>query len=277
MLIQYIGNHTFNNEYKAVTPCDQDLVIPMNGADILLNPETDDLYTYDEVKDQDFMKNDMVPYVFSVDDKKMFLPLSVSKEFIESSKAGYVRSFGKDRPELQLAGATAMHLKTWYTGHRYCGCCGGKNEHDAKERAMKCTKCGHLTFPVICPAIIVAVVDGDRILLTKSHRPNAPFSLIAGFTEIGETLEQTCSREAMEECGVKIKNIRPFINQPWGFSSSLMLGFFAELDGSDEIHMQESEIKDAQWFTRETMPVSDSPIDITHHMMELWRQNLLEF
>ncbi|MDO4491594.1 MAG: NAD(+) diphosphatase [Lachnospiraceae bacterium] len=277
MLLQCIGNHTFNNEYQPAVPCDQDYVIAVNGPDLLLNPETDDLYTYGDLKDQDFMKNDLVPYVFSVDEKKMFLPLSLSESFIKDSKAVNVRSFGKTRPELQLAGATAMHLKTWYTGHRFCGCCGGKNEHSATERAMKCTSCGHLTFPVICPAIIVAVTDGDRILLTKSHRPNAPFALIAGFTEIGETLEQTCAREAMEEVGVKIKNIRPFINQPWGFSSSLMLGFFAELDGSDEIHKQESEIKDAGWFTRDTMPVTDSPIDITHHMMELWRQNKLDF
>ncbi len=275
MLLQYIGDHTFKNEYLPVSPCDQDLVLPINGADILVNPETDALYTYAEMRDQNFLTDDLVPYAFSVDDQKIFLPLSLSEELIQAGKAVNVRAFGKEHPELQLAGATGMHLKTWYNSHRFCGCCGGKNEHDSKERAMKCPVCGHLTFPVICPAIIVAVTDGDRILLTKSHRPNAPFSLIAGFTEIGETLEQTCEREAMEEVGVKIKNIRPFINQPWGFSSSLMLGFFAELDGSDEICMQESEIADAKWFTRDTMPVTDSPIDITHHMMELWRQNLL--
>lgn len=277
MLLQNIGNHIFNNEYQNTIPSDQDLILPLNGADILMNPETDNLYTYKDLKDLDFMNTDLVPYAFSVDNHRFFLPLSVSQNFVASSKSVNVRSLGKSKPELQLAGATGMHLKSWYTSHRYCGCCGGKNKHDEKERAMKCTSCGHLTFPVICPAIIVAVVDGDRILLTKSHRPNAPFSLIAGFTEIGETLEQTCEREALEETGVKIKNVRPFINQPWGFSSSLMLGFFAELDGSDEIHMQESEIADAGWFTRDTMPVTDSPIDITHHMMELWRQNLLDF
>ncbi|MDO4617595.1 MAG: NAD(+) diphosphatase [Lachnospiraceae bacterium] len=275
MLLQYIGDHSFNNEYRPVLPEDQDLILPVKGQDLLMNPATEELYTFNDLKNTDFNKNDLLPYAFSIDGKKMFLPLSLSEAFIENAKPVNIRVLGKTRPELQLAGATGMHLKTWYTTHRYCGCCGGKNEHDAKERAMKCTVCGHLTFPVICPAIIVAVVDGDRILLTKSHRPNAPFSLIAGFTEIGETLEQTCAREAMEETGVKIKNIRPFINQPWGFSSSLMLGFFAELDGSDEIHKQDSEIADAQWFTRDTMPVTDSPIDITHHMMELWRQNKL--
>ncbi len=277
MLIQNIGNHTFKNEYRAVTPEDQDLVLAVNGADLLMKPGTEELYTYGELKDMDFMKNDLVPYVFAVDNKKVFMPLSLSEEFRKSADSVNIRSLGKTHPELQLAGATGMHLKTWYTTHRYCGCCGGKNEHAAKERALRCTACGHLTFPVICPAIIVAVVDGDRILLTKSHRPNAPFSLIAGFTEIGETLEQTCAREAMEEVGLKIRNIRPFINQPWGFSSSLMAGFFAELDGSDEIRMQVSEIADAKWFTRDTMPVTDSPIDITHHMMELWRKNELDF
>ncbi len=277
MLLQNIGNHTFHNEYLNVTPENGDLILLIQGADILMNPETDDVYTYEELKQESFLKEDLVPYVFSVDDRKVFLPIAIPEEVAAKSKAVNVRSLGKTHPELQLAGATGMHLKQWYTTHRYCGCCGGKNEHSKTERALRCTSCGHLTFPVICPAIIVAVVDGDRILLTKSHRPNAPFSLIAGFTEIGETLEQTCEREAMEEAGVKIKNIRPYINQPWGFSSSLMIGFFAELDGSDEIHMQESEIADAGWFTRETMPVTDSPIDITHHMMEQWRQNLLDF
>lgn len=277
MLLQCIDNHTFNNQYKAITPCDQDLVLPMNGPQMLLNPETNDLYTYAEVKDQEFMQNTLVPYAFSVDKQNIFLPLSVSKEFCEAAKAVNVRDFGKDRPELQLAGATAMHLKSWYNSHKYCGCCGSKSHHDANERAMKCDNCGHMDFPQICPAIIVGVVDGDRILLTKSHRPNAPYALIAGFTEIGETLEQTCAREALEEAGVKIKNIRPFINQPWGFSSSLMIGFFAELDGSDEIHKQDSELLDAKWFNRDEVPVTESPIDITHHMMELWRQNKLGF
>ena len=138
---------------------------------------------------------------------------------------------------------------------------------------MKCDSCGHLAFPVICPAIIVAITDGDRILLTRSAvRPNAIFSLVAGYTEIGETLEQTAAREAMEEVGLKIKNIRPYVNQPWGFSSSLMIGFFADLDGDDTVHIQEEELKEAKWFTRDTMPVNEAPIDITHHMMEMFRQ-----
>ena len=85
-------------------------------------------------------------------------------------------------------------------------------------------------------------------------------------------MEQTAAREAMEEVGLKIKNIRPYVNQPWGFSSSLMIGFFADLDGDDTVHIQEEELKEAKWLTRDTMPVNEAPIDITHHMMEMFRQ-----
>ena len=279
MLIQKIGNHHLNVAYVSCTPADGDMVLPMDKADILFNPETKQPYTYAEIKEEDFMQGENVVYVFAIDEARVFTAIKVPAEFSEKAMHVYVRDLGKDRPELQLAGATVMHLLTWYKTHQYCGCCGGKNHHDMVERAMKCEKCNHLTFPVICPAIIIAVVDkeNDRILLTRSaRRKNSIFSLIAGFTEIGETLEQTAAREAMEETGVKVKNIRPYINQPWGFSSSLMCGFFAELDGSDELHIQEDEIAEAKWFKRDEMPINDSPIDITHHMMEMWRQGLVE-
>lgn len=277
MLIQNIGDHVLDNNYVPAVPCDQDLVMLTERGALLFNPETKEPYTYAEVKEQEFIKGENLIFFFALDDKKVFSCLNVPSAFAEASLPVEIRSLGKDRPELQLAGATVQHLQTFYRGHQYCGVCGGKNHHDSKERAMKCEACGHLTFPVICPAIIVAVTDGDRILLTKSARHKNPiFSLIAGFTEIGETLEQTCAREALEECGVRIKNVRPYINQPWGFSSSLMLGFFADLDGSDELTLQEDEIAEARWFTRETMPVNDSPIDITHHMMEMWRQGLVK-
>lgn len=273
MLIQEIGDHNFDIAYKPVSPGEEDPVLLLRRDEVLLSPETGEMYTYADIKDEEFAQGENLAFVFTLDGKHVFTTLSVSDAFYEKAEKHPVRSLGKERPELQLAGATTMHLHTWYKSHQYCGCCGGKNHHDTVERAMKCEKCGHLTFPVICPAIIVAVTDGDRILLTLSARHKNPiYSLIAGFTEIGETLEQTAAREAFEECGVRIKNIRPYINQPWGFSSSLMVGFFADLDGSDEITIQPDEIKEARWFTREEMPVNDSPIDITHHMMEMWRQ-----
>ena len=273
MMIQEIAPHTLDNAYVPYAPQHADLVLAFDKGELLVNRETGRPYTYEQVMDQPFTKEDSFVYLFAVDGKHCFLAPRVPAEFIAQSDHVNVRSYGKTEPELQLACATAMHLRTWYNTHRFCGVCGKPMHPDEKERAMKCESCGHLAFPVICPAIIVAITDGDRILLTRSAvRPNAIFSLVAGYTEIGETLEQTAAREAMEEVGLKIKNIRPYVNQPWGFSSSLMIGFFADLDGDDTVHIQEDELKEAKWFTRDTMPVNDSPIDITHHMMEMFRQ-----
>ncbi len=272
MMIQEIGSHTFDNAYVPCKAEDNDNVMLIDKADVLLDKNTGKPYKYSAVKDQPFAQEENFLYLFSVDGEKYFSNPKVPQEFIDASDRISIRDYGKTAPQLQLAGATAMHLRTWYSTHQYCGVCGGKTHPDAKERAMKCEKCGHLAFPVICPAIIVAVVDGDRILLARSKRPNAIYSLIAGFTEIGETLEQTAEREAMEEVGVKVKNIRPYVDQPWGFSSSLMIGFFADLDGDDTIHIQEDEIQEAHWFRRDEMPVNESPIDITHYMMEQFRK-----
>lgn len=273
MMIQEIAPHKLDNAYHPYTPQDEDMVLAFDNNELLTNSQTGRPYTYAEVKEQPFTKEESFVYVFSVDDRHVFLAPNVPEEFIAQSEHTNVRSYGQTEPELQLACSTAMHLRTWYNTHRFCGVCGKPTHQDAKERAMKCESCGHMAFPVICPAIIVAITDGDRILLTRSAiRHKTLYSLIAGFTEIGETLEQTAAREAMEEVGLKIKNIRPYVNQPWGFSSSLMVGFFADLDGDDTVRVQENELKEAKWFTRDTMPAFEAPIDITHHMMEMFRQ-----
>lgn len=272
MMIQEIAPHTLDNAYHPYRAEEQDIVLAFDKDSLLISRQTGKPYTYAEVSDQPFAQDDGFVYIFSVDGVRYFLAPRVPEEFVQKSDQRGVREYGKQQPELQLAGATALHLRSWYNTHRFCGVCGQPMHPDAKERAMKCS-CGHMAFPVISPAIIVAITDGDRILLTRSAvRKNAIFSLVAGYTEIGETLEQTVAREAMEEVGVKVKNIRLFGNQPWGFSSSLMIGFFADLDGDDTITIQEEELKEAKWFTRDTMPVNHSPIDLTHHMMEMFRQ-----
>ncbi|MGM9649934.1 MAG: NAD(+) diphosphatase [Butyricicoccaceae bacterium] len=272
MMIQEIAPHKLDNTYAPYTAQDEDIVLAFSQSDLLVSKQSGQPYTYREVKDQTFTKEESFVYLFSVDETRFFLAPRVPQEFVEQSEVRGVRSYGKEAPELQLAAATALHLRSWYNTHRFCGVCGHPMHPDSKERAMKCESCGHMAFPVICPAIIVAITDGERILLTRSAlRKNAIFSLVAGYNEIGETLEQTVAREAMEEVGVKVKNIRAYGDQPWGFSSSLMIGFFADLDGDDTISIQEEELKEAKWFTRDTMPVNESPIDLTHHMMEMFR------
>ena len=137
---------------------------------------------------------------------------------------------------------------------------------------MRCTSCNALSFPVIAPAVIVAIRNGNRILLTKyADRETPRYALVAGFIEIGETMEDTVIREAMEEVGLKIKNLRYQGNQPWGFSSNMMYGYWADVDGDDTIRMDRNELKEAVWMERENVPATPNAPDLTHTMMEMFR------
>lgn len=109
---------------------------------------------------------------------------------------------------------------------------------DEKERMLRCPSCGHLIFPTIAPAVIVGVTDGNRIILTTyAAREYKRYALIAGFTEIGETVEETVRREVMEEVGIPVKNIRYYKSQPWGFDSNLLMGFFCQADRKSQMSM----------------------------------------
>lgn len=122
----------------------------------------------------------------------------------------------------------------------------------ARERAFVCPQCGIREYPKINPAIIVAVSDGDELLMIKSPgSTSGRYHLIAGYVEVGETFEQTVAREVMEEVGVKVKNIRYYKSQPWAFSDTIMVGFTAELDGErTPFVLQEEEIAEAKWVHR---------------------------
>ena len=106
----------------------------------------------------------------------------------------------------------------------------------------------------------------------KKHSKYARYALIAGYTEIGETFEDTVRREVYEEVGLKVKNITYYKNQPWSFTDTLLMGFFAEVDGSSEIIRDEEELSEALWFEREEIPVNNSSISLTNEMIEVFRQ-----
>ena len=175
--------------------------------------------------------------------------------------------------EICFAAMTAWHLYNWYRVNRYCGNCGGKTVHDGKERMMRCPECGNMIFPRISPAVIVAVTNGDRLLLSKyAGRAYTRYALIAGFTEIGETLEQTVTREVMEEVGLKVRNIRYYKSQPWGVDGNVLMGFYCDLDGSDSIHIDETELSMAEWFPRDDLPAHDDGISLTREMIRIFEE-----
>ena len=146
----------------------------------------------------------------------------------------------------------------WARTHQYCGQCGAPTETLTLERSRRCPACGLTSYPRISPAIIIAVVrrdeHGERILLARNHRfPPGRFSVVAGFVEPGESLEECARREVFEEVGLHIKNIHYFASQPWPFPNSLMVGFTAEYEDG-EITLEESELADAGWFTADNLP-----------------------
>ncbi len=148
-----------------------------------------------------------------------------------------------------------------------------------KERAMQCPACGRISYPQICPSVIVGIIDSSRILLTKyapGHGNFRKYALVAGYAEIGESLEDTVRREVMEEVGLRVKNIRYYKSQPWSFSDALLAGFFCEPDGNTDIVMDREELSAAGWFERESLPVerSNAEISLTGEMIEVFRNGL---
>ena len=140
---------------------------------------------------------------------------------------------------------------------------------------MVCPACGQIEYPKICPAVIVAVTHGDKLLLTRyANRPFRGYALIAGFVEIGETLEDTVHREVMEEVGVKVKNLRYYKNQPWAFTDTLLTGFYCELDGDPDITLDHNELCEGVWLSREEIPSRENDISLTAEMIERFRLGL---
>jgi NAD+ diphosphatase len=156
--------------------------------------------------------------------------------------------------ELLIVAGCATQLIRWDQSHRYCGRCGRPTEDNADERAKTCPDCGLSCYPRLSPAVIVAVVKDDRLLLGTSARFRADFwSVLAGFVEPGETVEECVVREVREEVGILVKNVRYFGSQPWPFPDSLMLGFTAEY-AEGEISIDQAEITDAKWFSADDLP-----------------------
>ena len=146
-----------------------------------------------------------------------------------------------------LAGR-AFQVMDWDRTHQFCGKCGGRTDPLEGERGRTCAGCGLHFFPRVTPAVIVAVVRDDKILLAQSSRfPAAFYSVLAGFVEPGETFEECVRREIREEVGIEVEDLRYFGSQPWPFPHSLMVGFTASFAGG-ELVLEEKEIVRAGWF-----------------------------
>ncbi len=168
---------------------------------------------------------------------------------------------------------TAYQLHRWYLNNRFCGHCGGPTEIADTERALKCPSCGNRIYPKIVPAVIVGVTNGDELLVTRYANLGVGYdALVAGFTEIGETFEQTVAREVMEETGLRVKNIRYYKSQPWGIVDDILAGFYCDVDGDTTIHRDAGELKSALWVKREDIVGQPDDMSLTNEMMIVFRE-----
>jgi NAD+ diphosphatase len=152
-----------------------------------------------------------------------------------------------------LAGR-AVQILTWDRTHQFCGQCGTATELMAGERGKRCPACSHTAYPRLSPAVIMLITRPGQVLLARGRQfPEDMYSTPAGFVEPGESLEEAVQREIAEEVGVSVRDIRYFGSQPWPFPHQMMIGFTATWDAG-EIRIDENELADAQWFTRDAMP-----------------------
>jgi len=181
--------------------------------------------------------------------------------------------FGLMKEDLFQRAGYAIQIMNWDRTNQYCGRCGTPTEESAEERAKVCPECGFVRFPRISPAIIVAVLRGNQILLARANRfPYKFYSVLAGFVEPGESLEECLKREVKEEVGVEVKNICYFGSQSWPFPNSLMVAFTADY-AKGKITVDENEIAEADWFTANKLPRIPDKISIARRLIDWFVEN----
>lgn len=269
----------YNNHYEEQLPDKESFIMIIEKGKILLKREGEEI-TYPKLSD---LKEEVKSvYIFAIDNMRFFLAMEFSYDVVSDlTQKGYEfkspRAFHHAKPGyLSFAGITAFQLKRWYSSNIYCGRCGEKLTHSHKERMVYCPNCKNVVYPKISPVVIVGVTNGDKLMRIKyKGGENLPrYALIAGFAEIGETIEETVKREVMEEAGIKVKNIRYYKSQPWSFSDSLLFGFFCDLDGSDEIHMDRNELSVCEWTKREDITDVSTEISLTNEMIMYFKNNM---
>lgn len=275
-MIQELGERKLYNEFAHREIKEGDFVFVFDGNQILVRTGADGRLIVPQ--GADFDKN-ALQYLFRIEEDGYFLLLDWETEWVAAlEKDGFFWETTQNlrnlaHKELAFAASTAHHLYQWYRDSRFCGRCGEQLTHDSKERMMRCKACGNTVYPKIAPAVIVGVINEDKILLTKYNgRAYKKYALIAGFTEIGETAEETVAREVMEETGIKVKDITYYKSQPWGTDCNLLLGFFCHVDGSDKITMDAEELSVAEWVSRDEMDVKDDGISLTREMMRVFKE-----
>ena len=272
-MIQDISPHTYYNEYKPVSPQEDSVILAYRGRSVLVRQGEGKTFSYPCRRDFPDMPEETLRWLFREDDTQYFLAL---QDVPEEKGFTYVpiNFMRAARPRFQaFAGVAGLSLHNWYSNHRFCGQCGRPMAHSDAERMVYCDHCHTMIYPRICPAVIVAVRNGEKLLVSAyAGREYKKAALIAGYAEIGETIEQTVHREVREEVGIEVKNLQFYKSQPWCFTDTLLFGFFCDLDGDDTLHVDHNELATAQWIDRNDLPDDTEHASLTMEMITLFKQ-----
>lgn len=272
-MIQNIGDHTYHIEYHPQSLTRGGILLSYRGRKVLVKITGEKEFIYPISADYPEIEQGNFRWLFYEDEKQFFLAqkplpekegfLYVSINFMRAAQPRY----------LAFAGVAGLSFHNWYQNHHYCGQCGRPMQHSQKERMVYCQHCQTMIYPRICPAVIVAVRHGDKILVSKyAGREYKNIALLAGFAEVGETIEETVHREVMEEVGVKVKNLTFYKSQPWCFTDTLLFGFFCDLDGSAQLKVDHDELATAAWITRDEIPVDSEKASLTMEMLTCFKE-----
>lgn len=269
-MIQDIAPHIFHNEYteKSIQPTD--IILGYDGNNVLMKTE----HSFFEAQDLEALPS--LTYLCTIDSTSFFLG-EIHPPHALSLNTYHLRHL---QPQyLAFAAITGFQVYSWMRNNHYCGRCGHEMHKDKKERAMRCPQCGNIVYPKIMPAVIVGVINQkNQLLITKyAHGRYQKDALVAGFNEIGETIEETVVREVREEVGLEVENLTYYASQPWAFTSTLLMGFFARVKGSDAITLQEEELSVAHWVNREDTIETGGNASLTSEMIQYFRKGKVKY
>ncbi len=272
-MINEISPHVFDNTFISQTEIKENDYILCYRENTILLKKSDDYFDIPVSSDFREIPTEEAKFLFSLNSRNCFLLQNcrAEDEFLKYHDIWELRTIR--RKEYAWIGMVGFHLMNWYDNNRFCGRCGSKTGLIKDERTIVCHNCNNFIYPKISPAVIVAITCGDKILLAKGKNSKVGFyALIAGYTDFGESLEETVIREVKEEIGISVKNIRYYKSHPWPLSGSLMIGYFAEADDNQPLKINEAEIETAAWFKRGNLPPHAPNISISGDMIDAFEK-----
>ena len=275
-MIQDIAPHRLDNRFLPdIKPGKDSLIVSFDGA--LPYVREGPCCPFPELRDVPAAPEKLT-YLFRTDGRELFyypekLPETDSYRYISPSLLRKKKTIPR---EWMFSVYTAGQLCRWLRDNRFCGTCGTETVPHSSERALRCPACGRVIYPRIQPAVIVGVISGECLLLTRyADRPFTQNALVAGFVEIGETLEDTVRREVWEETGLSVKNIRYYKSQPWATADDLLAGFFCDLDGQKEIRL-DGELSSAIFTPRHEIVCQEDDYSLTNEMMTVFKEGRIK-